>query len=107
MAVVAFCGAILQYFRGHQSGQLWRMVDSIYFIVVLKWTLSEVLNAIQQSPTIEFIYGYQRVSHLFGLSLVIFALFSLLAMTMYFFSAKPREIVVVVGSNIQNRGLRS
>jgi Co/Zn/Cd efflux system component len=89
MAVVAFCGAILQYFRGYQSGQLWRMVDSIYFIVVLKWTLSEVLNAIQQSPTIKFSYGYRRISHLFGLSLAIFALFSLLAMTMYFFSAKP------------------
>jgi hypothetical protein len=67
---------------------LWRVVDSISFIVVLKWTLPEVLNAIQQSPTIKVRYGYRRTSHLFGLSLAIFTLFSLLAMTTYFFTAK-------------------
>jgi Co/Zn/Cd efflux system component len=89
MTIVAFCGAVLQYFRGYQSGQLWRMIDSIYFIVVLKWTLSEVLNAIQQSPTIKFSYGYRRISHLFGFSLAIFALLSLLGMTVHFFSPMP------------------
>jgi Co/Zn/Cd efflux system component len=89
VSVIAVIGAVSQVIAGFSAGQFWRLADSIYLVVILKWTLSEVLNVIQQSSTRKFSYGYRRISHLFAFAISIFAFFAILRISMYFFKRIP------------------
>jgi divalent metal cation (Fe/Co/Zn/Cd) transporter len=85
VSILAVFGAASQAFTGISRGECWRIADAIYLVVILKWTLSEVLNVIQQSSTPRFSYGYRRVSHILAFTLSVFAFFSVLRVSVTFF----------------------
>jgi Co/Zn/Cd efflux system component len=89
VSILAVFGAAAQAITGLSRGECWRIADAIYLVVILKWTLSEVLNVIQQSSTPRFSYGYRRVSHLVTFALSVFAIFSVLRVCVNIFRAIP------------------
>jgi Co/Zn/Cd efflux system component len=86
MTSCVFCGILFQYVLGCIYGQLWRFVDAVYFIVMLKWTLSEVIGTIQKGSSIQFSYGYGRFSNLVTFSIAIVSVFSLFFILTSFFN---------------------
>ena len=76
VSVVVMMGAVAQYVSGSRTGQIWRMADSLYLLICLRWSVSEVIRTIQKESTIQFSYGHGRLAHMFQFSLGIFAIFN-------------------------------
>ncbi|OHT06939.1 hypothetical protein TRFO_24900 [Tritrichomonas foetus] len=70
--------SLFNYFVSQKSNQLWRFADSLYFIVNLIWSLSELFYIMQRTASEQFTFGYGRISSIFSFSISVFAFFSVI-----------------------------
>jgi Co/Zn/Cd efflux system component len=84
VSLILILFAICQYLIGLATGELWRIADAIYFVGVLKWTMSEVLKMIHKSSNPEFSYGFGRITQILEFGIGIFSALANFHILMYF-----------------------
>lgn len=76
LSMIVVLGVICQYILASKSGQIWRMADSLYLLLCLRWTAAEVIRTIQKASTLQFSYGHGRIGQIFQFSLGVIAIFN-------------------------------
>lgn len=86
--ILIICIGFYQYALSIKSNQIWRINDSLYFILLLKWTLFEIIDNLNKNSKNRFTYGYGRIIYVISFSICLFSLFSQLMILRNIFSSK-------------------